>query len=497
MKPRWSWRTHIHLLMPLVFLILMFIYFPFREHFEFDPDEGVEAMKALLLARGYSMYSEIWSDQPPLLTYFLASWIRIFGADIDALRSLVLLFSGVLMTAGAYFLRNTWGVLHAIACCVLIFLLPFYNILSVSVMLAVPVLTFAFLSLLFLSAWHQQHKDRWLVLSALALALSVLTKLIIVFLVPIFALGILIDAITKMGNDAPWHRLLRPVVLWGLVFVIAGGGLGVLMVGPANIGQLIGIHLAASQSPIYIERANSTSINWLLGDAWPILLLAIPGCFFMLQERRWLSLYLLAWIASAYTLLSVIVPVRYHYQHLVSLPATLLAAIAVGESVRQLPQIFRRRAFLTSRFLLVACALVSTAIAIGVRFPLTQPDFDRPPVFVTHGAHAPWAEQIFLTKMANHAPETHWVITDLPMYAFRVGLLVPPYLAVPSSKRFITGALTEEQLTEFVEEYNPEQVLIGHNVFPELEMLLQNDYRILYTRGKRQLYLRKDLKAGK
>jgi hypothetical protein len=64
-KRRPGWKD-LYLLLPLVFLILMVLYFPFRERFEFDPDEGVEAMKALLLARGYSMYSDIWSDHPPL-----------------------------------------------------------------------------------------------------------------------------------------------------------------------------------------------------------------------------------------------------------------------------------------------------------------------------------------------------------------------------------------------------------------------------------------------
>ena len=97
--------------------------------------------------------------------------------------------------------------------------------------------------------------------------------------------------------------------------------------------------------------------------------------------------------------------------------------------------------------------------------------------------------------MTNHAPETHWVVTDLPMYAFRVGLLVPPYLAVSSTKRRSTGELTEQQFIAIIEEYKPEQVLIGRSTYPEIEKYLEQDYRVLYTRGKRLLYLRKDLKG--
>jgi hypothetical protein len=76
-----------------------------------------------------------------------------------------------------------------------------------------------------------------------------------------------------------------------------------------------------------------------------------------------------------------------------------------------------------------------------------------------------------------------------------VGLPVPPDLVVASTKRFVTGSLTEEDLMNFVREYNPEQVLTGSGDYPNLETYLQADYRLLYERGKRQLYLRKDLKG--
>jgi hypothetical protein len=101
---------------------------------------------------------------------------------------------------------------------------------------------------------------------------------------------------------------------------------------------------------------------------------------------------------------------------------------------------------------------------------------------------------MFLVKMANHAADTRWVVTNLPMYAFRAGLPVPPSLAVMSEKRIVTGELTEAQIIAIIEEVRPEQVLLGRREFPELEAVLKEDYRLLYTRGKRQLYLRKDIR---
>jgi hypothetical protein len=187
--------------------------------------------------------------------------------------------------------------------------------------------------------------------------------------------------------------------------------------------------------------------------------------------------------------------VRYHYQLLVTIPAAMLAAIAFGEGLRQLVWGIRSRTFFSGRFTLGIIALVGFLIVLNVRYPLVQPSFARPPVFVTHSEHAPWPDQVFLTKMTNHAPKTRWIVTDLPLYAFRVGLPVPPYLVVASTKRFVTGALSEEDLMNFVREYNPEQVLTGNGVYPNLETFLESDYRLLYERGKRRLYLRKDLKG--
>ena len=97
--------------------------------------------------------------------------------------------------------------------------------------------------------------------------------------------------------------------------------------------------------------------------------------------------------------------------------------------------------------------------------------------------------------MSNHAPNTRWVLTTLPMYAFRVGLQVPPFLAVPSTKRIANGELTEQQIIEIVDQYHPEQALLEEGEFPNLEKHLEGGYRLLYSYSKKLLYLRKDLKG--
>ena len=39
----------------------------------FDTDEGINLGKGALVAAGFHPYADIWSDQPPILTYVLAA----------------------------------------------------------------------------------------------------------------------------------------------------------------------------------------------------------------------------------------------------------------------------------------------------------------------------------------------------------------------------------------------------------------------------------------
>ncbi len=104
----------------------------------------------------------------------------------------------------------------------------------------------------------------------------------------------------------------------------------------------------------------------------------------------------------------------------------------------------------------------------------------------------PLVEKFFI-KMLKFAPETNWVVTDLPMYPFRARLPVPPNLAVFSLKRVETGNLTEEQVLDTIREYNPEQVLLGRFQFPVIEIYLRRGYRLVYFKDDMKLYVRNDL----
>ncbi|HZD57330.1 MAG TPA: hypothetical protein VE136_11435, partial [Anaerolineales bacterium] len=104
---------------------------------------------------------------------------------------------------------------------------------------------------------------------------------------------------------------------------------------------------------------------------------------------------------------------------------------------------------------------------------------------------SPLQEDVY-PYVEEYAPETHWMVTDMPMVAFRLNLLVPPNLVVLSSKRVKTKLLTEKDLMKTIQDYDPEQVLIGEKA-PDLGRRLAETYRLVYRRQDVYLYVRNDI----
>jgi hypothetical protein len=366
----------------------------------------------------------------------------------------------------------------------------------VAIMVGLPSIAFAMLSLLLLEIWHQRRWVGWLILSALALGLSVLTKLFTGFLAPIFVIGLLLEERARQGDPGAWRPMLRPALTWSLVFGAVAAGLGLILVGPAYLSQLVTTHLFARQEAGFIELTASQSISWHLREALPFLLLGGIGCVYAVLERRWRSFYLLAWAALAYLLLSFHAPVWYHHQFLITIPAAMLSAIAAGELVRLIPAAVRWRALVSGRVLLALLALAGCVAVLGARARPTYYSFALPAPLIPPEAPTGGHETDFLAGMATYAAHTHWVVTDMPMYAFRVGLLVPPPLAAITDKRLASGEATEEQIIQVIEAYQPEQVLLGRFDLPAVEAYLKKDYRRIYQWGRRRLYLHGALKRS-
>lgn len=238
---------------PTAFLLVMLLFSPFSQRFEFDTDEGINVMKAMLVTEGYPLYEEVWNDQPPLFTYALVIAFHIFGLNVSVGRVLVLILSCLLLWGSWRFLQIVGGNIYAFVGVFFIILLPHYSQLSISVMVGLPALALAMVSLLTLAIWHQRRTNTWLVISAITLSLSVLIKIFTGFLALIFVIGITVTELSRSKKVA-WRKQLRPVILWTLVFASVTIALGILLIGPNNLPQLLETHLATREAPFFQQH---------------------------------------------------------------------------------------------------------------------------------------------------------------------------------------------------------------------------------------------------
>lgn len=494
-SPSWGhWLSEAawQLIPPGAYFILVLIFYPQWNAFWIYYDEGYSLMKAFLVERGYHLYSQIWSDQPPLLTDLLAYLFRVNGPSVYASRVVTLLLSCLLIWAAVQYLRLGWGNHAALAGFFLLILLPYFISLSIAVLEGQPSLAMAMASLLFIGLWHRRRARIFLIASALALGTSVLIKLFTLFLAPIYLGGLLLAEYTRSGSQRKWLQISQPALLWGLVFAFFTVLVGTLLAGPGDVMQLVRPHWQASK--VIVENAPGSQnypITFYLQDAWSILLLALVGAAYAIWQRRWLMLYPMVWMITAFIILLNIRPVWFHHQLLITLPAAMLAGGAAAETIRIIPRAIRSPASMGHLWIWLAGGLTAIMLVLA-NLPI-QASSQFLSTEKTGEQRAPYEERV-MRRISQYADQTKWMVTDLPMYAFRAGIPVPPELAVISAKRIAAGELSGSELLNAVQEYKPEQVLLGRFDFPELqEYLAENYYLILERPGELKLYARQDL----
>ena len=128
-----------------------------------------------------------------------------------------------------------------------------------------------------------------------------------------------------------------------------------------------------------------------------------------------------------------------------------------------------------------------------MRTPETFSLLESYPSLKTSGLEVGLFKEKLLEDVIALAPKSNWMVTDLPMYAFRAGIPVPPEIAVLSEKRVLTDNIDDEYLINIVKQYDPELVLLGRRRYPILESYLEgNNYQIEYGKGEEiWFYLRK------
>ncbi len=485
----------LQFILPIFLLIVGLNIIYLFDCFKFDTDEGFNLMKAFLVNNDYRLYQEIWNDQPPILTHLLAFSFRVFEPNIEFSRTIILLFSTFILWQTWLILYRLGGSIHAWIGSLLLLISPNYLRLSVGVMVGLPCLSLAMGAVTTIIQWHLSKKKIWLIVSALLLSLSITTKLFTFFLAPIIVIGIFIEQnIHNFKNSKSKKLRWQLPALWIAVFLGSTFLILFTLVGIDNIHYLIDNHTSARSVDVFQE----INLKKELKNNYLIFLSCFTSwaTFIAYQRKQWCLFYFTAWLITAFVLLAQHKPVWYHHMILIHIPALILVGYAIGEIITKVTsgQSFLRQWKQKKILTFIAFAIVvGCVLLIGEQTKKTYRTVAKWQVTCGYENAPDDLRYSIVEEISQLSPQTNWILTDLPMYAFRSGISVPPPVAVLSLKQLQTGIMVEQDIVDVINQYQPEQVLLGRFEWNELTEFLSQNYQLKTQKENYRLYVKKEL----
>lgn len=454
---------------------------PITQSFELDYDEGLNLIKSLLYSRGFSLYSQIWNDQPPVFTVILSSWLSFFGQSVFAARLLVLLFSTLLIWCFYQIIRQELGKIPALVATVLLFTSWLYIRLSISVMIGLPSLSSAMLSIYLISLYKQKKLKRYLIFSGIFFALSLQTKAFTVFLIPLILLylwdyQINLSDIQKHSKNL-LYSLLQWLAILSLTYILIALSFGQF----SHHDQLVQSHLNQPTQTEIQNYNNLYYLNYMTAQDRDYIFLAVIGIFTIIYNKNRNGLLPITWLATSILILLFHKPIWYHHYHLMSIPICWLAAYAVAS----LFDLFSENWQGNLKSFLKSLSFIEIIIPTLISIIFVSLIFTTPPI--TKGS--PPKDLQLMQIVMKYKDSTTWVFTDRPIYAFYAGLSVPPEMAVFSSKRINSGKLTNQEMLAVLKKYRPEQIVIArmHSLIfsdKNIKNYINNYYTKTYSEKK-------------
>lgn len=419
---------------------------------QMNPDEGINLVKAALVADGASPYGEMWNDQPPVLTYLLAVVHHAWPGSVAAARGLVLATAALMVFSLYRIVHREVGHAGAVVAAVLLLSSPLALQLSASVMIGLPAVAFAVAAIDIAGSGLRPGLLR-ASLSGLAMAVSLQTKLFTFSALPSWLATLWTrDTGSETGRKM---RLAAGIAAMAIGFVAL-----ILLSGAPLFEQLVGTHLSQKLRSSYDPMV-------ALGSIWAVLrqhlpLLAICGLGAALGSRTIVksALPALLWLLVSSVSLAVHTPVWDHQVLLIVVPLAWIGGIGWGGVAQDWRADRRMRLALLPLLPLLGWAAVN-----ATSIPLSP------------GAGIETRDRDVAAQVARFASLGPKIATDMPIQAFRAGLDVPPELAVFSMKRVLQGGLDAAELIRIIEEESPTQVLMGRFGLPEaVHAYLADDY---------------------
>ena len=449
---------------------------PLRSAVKIGADEDFELSKATLCLHGYHLYTQIWDDQPPLDTFLITGILRHCSPSVLGPRLLTVFSTVVLLGCLFCLIHRLYGLLAAWITIVFLVASPGFLELSSSCMQEIPALAPVIAALLILSVSIPSAGFFAEVGAGIVFGLALQMKLIGLAYTPLVLL--LIWLRNRACAGAIRRSGFSLLVFFGTVacsFAVLNCLTGNSLL--LQFKQAWGAHFAQAHSSDYGSPAEHTFDWGIMLRNWDTTAPALFGAILLMGNVRPRpeKVVPLLWLVLTFLVFSLHRPWwAYYYIHN-AIPLSICAGIGVAELWKSA---LKRKSLVWSTTLGIFCVCILTWI--GSRIYLEEKALESSPRL---------SNCLVLNEIKRFKPYTTFLFTDRPIYSFHAGIPMPPHLAVISLKRFWSGAITSQGITDELSKVKPGLILLANdNSEVPFESFLTQEYRLVYGDAENRLY---------
>ncbi len=458
-------------------------------------DEGIRAEQLLLMARGFRPVRDIFASQGPLsLDVFYPFFVGL-GETLAGARLAVVVYSALELVAVYWVAQLAGGRLGGWLATALLLASPTYLKNSRLALVEIPAMLPATIALGLALAYQRDGRRAWLVGSAVALALALAIKPMMVAVVP--AIGVALVLCQRRGaRRAPRAHAVRPYDLVLYAFIAGGLLMAVVAaVGPVELyDQVVRYRLGSRQAEGW-SLADNWSMLWgeLQWDQAAFFGLAILGAAVVSLVCPRMGLPLAVWAVGTFGLLLAYSPLGIKHAALQPPPSAVLAGAGLAWAWRLGSG---GNSSLAGRLAALASALVLAAYVWALPVVFAR---DRQAMSVGDaGSDPPYPEESVLIQALTSPPD--YILVDDPYLAFLNRRLVPPRLVDTSIFRIRSGSLSGADVVSQAEQFDVRLMLLLSDNLRELKKFrdwADDNFVVVKinersNRKDRALYLRND-----
>jgi len=426
-----------------------------------------------MVAAGHTLYTEVYSPSPPLFTLSVAAALKIWGNSVEVARAVIVTYSALGLLAAALLACEIRGRVAGLATVLLLFFSPEYFRLSRVTMSEVPAASLALISLLASLVYWRRGRKGWLILSGLAMAASLLVKLVTLFALPLPILAIALRHFYPQSPDVGRSTAekvkgtIANLALWAASFCLPIL-LCLLIYDPrAMYEQAVALHWRGREfHPVDYSRRGPRIWEYLMQDRG-LLMLALWGGFFCWLRRSRQALLVVAWFPLVTIMMVNQAPLTVHHMLPMVPPLAALAGVMVQESWDSWLALTKRRHWQGVLLPAVGVGLIAFYL---VNWPAVA-ESNREELARTNVPEGLVADAISLLEQVT-APGD-FVISDDPLIVLLADRNIPPTLTGADWRRLSVGYLTAEQLIVLSEEYDASALVFWRERFDSLPTYVQ------------------------